>query len=197
MNVLVGCEFSGIVREEFKKLGHNAWSCDLLDTEIPGQHYKCDILESFNKKVWDIIIIHLPCTKIALCGNSTYGKGMRKHSERIESIYWTKNVYETARQFCDKVVFENPKNVMGKYIGKHTQTIQPYQFGHLEKKETWLWILGLPNLVSTNCVYEEMMLLPKKERERIHYMSPSKVRGMERSRTYLGIAKAMANQWSC
>lgn len=92
--------------------------------------------------------------------------------------------------------FENPKNVMGKYIGKHTQAIHPYEFGHMEQKETWLWLWGLPPLKETNNVYNEMMELPKNQRERIFHMPPGERRGLERSRTYTGIAEAMANQWS-
>lgn len=195
MKVLIACEYSGIVRDAFAALGHEVWSNDLLPTDKAGNHYQCDILEAFNKQIWDLIIMHLPCTKIALCGNSTYGTGMRKHLERIEAIEWTKNVYETAKSICNKVALENPKNVMGRYIGKRTQAIQPFQFGHLERKETWLWLHGLPTLKETNNVYNEMMLLPKKERERMHYMSPSKNRGHDRSKTYTGIAAAMANQW--
>ena len=195
MHVLVACEFSGIVREAFKAKGHDAWSCDLLPTEIKGNHYQCDIIESFYKKSWDMIIMHLPCTKIALCGNSTYGYGMRKHNERLQAIEWTKNTYELAKKLFPKVAFENPKNVMGRYIGKRTQSIQPFQFGHMERKETWLWLWGLQPLQETDNVYDEMMMLPKSERERIFYMSPSEKRGMERSRTFPGIANAMANQW--
>lgn len=195
MRVLIACEFSGIVREAFKVKGHDAWSNDLLPSEIKGNHYQCDILESFYKKSWDIIIMHLPCTKIALCGNSTYGYGMKKHDERLQAIEWTKNTYQLAIGLCGNVAFENPKNVMGRYIGKKTQSIQPYEYGHMERKETWLWLQGLPNLKPTNDVYEQMMKLSKKERERIFYMSPSEKRGMERSRTYQGIADAMASQW--
>lgn len=195
MHVLIACEYSGIVREAFRKRGHDAWSCDLLDTEILGNHYKCDIIESFYKKYWDIIIMHLPCTKIALCGNRYYGYGMPKHNERLQAIEWTKNTYNLAKSLCKKVAFENPKNVMGKFIGKRTQSIQPFMFGHMERKETWWWLYGLPPLQETNNVYEKMMLLPKNKRERVFYMSPSEKRGMERSRTFQGIADAMAEQW--
>ncbi|MFM9945060.1 MAG: hypothetical protein ACKVQB_07470 [Bacteroidia bacterium] len=196
MKVLIGCEYSAIVRRAFEQQGHEAWSNDILPTEIDGNHLQCDILEAIKAQKWDFIGLHLPCTKIALCGNSTYGKGMKKHAERLEAIQWTKKIWEAAIQVCNKVYFENPKNVMGKHIGKHTQAIQPYQFGHLEQKDTWLWLYGLPKLTATNNVYNDMMLLPKNKRERIHHMSPSEKRGLERSRTYTGIAEAMAKQWS-
>lgn len=195
MKVLIGCEYSGIVRDAFSKRGHDAWSCDLLASDAAGNHYQCDILEALEKQNWDFIGLHLPCTAIALCGNSTYGIAMRKHSERIEAIEWTRMVYNKAVSVCRKGYFENPKNVMGAFIGKRTQAIQPFQFGHLERKETWLWLWGLLKLVETNNVYDEMMKLDKKDRERLYYMSPSETRGHERSRTYLGIAQAMADQW--
>lgn len=195
-DILIGCEYSGIVRDAFAAKWHNAWSCDILPSEAEGNHLQCDIVEAILSRHWDFIGLHLPCTKIALCGNSTYGNGMEKHNERLESIKWTAGVYELAKRVCYKGYFENPKNVMGAYIGKKSQTIQPYQFGHPEQKETWLWVWGLPLLTETNNVYNEMMLLPKKDRERIHYMSPGDRRGLDRSRTFTGIAQAMADQWS-
>lgn len=96
LRVLVGCEFSGIVRDAFKDRGHDAWSCDLLATEIEGQHLRMDIELSIRSQQWDLIILHLPCTAIALCGNSTYGKGMPKHEKRIESIDWTAYMWRLA-----------------------------------------------------------------------------------------------------
>ena len=195
MRVLVACEFSGIVRDAFRARGHDAWSCDLLPTEREGPHIQGDCIDAILSRKWDLILMYLPCTKIALCGNSTYGRGMPKHAERIEAMSWTARVWYLATKVCGKVMWENPKNVMGPIIGKRTQAIQPYQFGHLEQKETWLWLHSLPQLMETNNVYQEMMKLPKKERERIHYMSPSANRGQERSRTFCGVAKAKAEQW--
>lgn len=144
MRVLIGCEFSAIVRKAFSSLGHDAWSCDLLHSEEPGNHFKLDVFDAIGNNCfgygWDLIILHPPCTKISLCGNSTYGNGMPKHNERIESIKWTAHLWEFAKQRCERVAMENPKNVMGKVIGKKSQTIHPYQFGHPEQKETWLWL---------------------------------------------------------
>lgn len=195
MKVLVACEFSGIVREAFRNRGHDAWSCDLLPSEQDGQHLQMDVYLAIVSQCWDLIMMHLPCTAIALCGNSTYGLGMSKHKNRIEAVSWTAKMWRFACSRCSKVGFENPKNVMGAVIGKRTQAVQPFQFGHLERKETWLWLHGLPPLKPTNNVFEAMMKLPKNQRERLHYMSPSKNRGQERSRTYQGIADAMADQW--
>lgn len=147
------------------------------------------------KREWDLIILHPPCTAMALCGNRHYGKGKPKYVERVEAWIWTKNLYETAKKYADRVVLEQPKTTLGRAIGPKSQTIQPYQFGHPEQKETWLWLHNIPSLVGTDDVYEEMMKLPRKERERIHFMSPGKDRGKERARAYPGIAKAMAEQW--
>jgi hypothetical protein len=194
MRALVGCEFSATVRQAFAARGHDAWSCDLLPSEVEGQHIQGDI-ESALDGAWDLIILHLPCTAIALCGNSTYGRGMPRHADRLAAIEWTARIWNKAISVCGKVAFENPKNVMGRFIGKRTQAIQPFEFGHPERKETWLWLHGLPPLVETNNVYEEMMALPKCKRERLHYMSPSAQRGQDRSRTFQGIAKAMSEQW--
>lgn len=208
--ILVECEESQTVCIELRKLGKEAYSSDILPCSggHPEWHIQGDAFdvvkggrlqlqdgEYITVDKWGMIIMHPPCTKIALCGNSTYGKGMPKHSERLESIEWTKNLWNLAISVCDKVLKENPKNVMGSVIGKKTQTIQPYQFGHLEQKETWLWLHGLPLLYETNNVYNEMMLLPKRERERIHYMSPSDNRGQLRSKTFTGIAHAIATQY--
>jgi hypothetical protein len=196
MNILIGCEYSAIVREAFAAKGHNVWSCDLLPSEQPGNHLQCDIRDAIHSRKWDFIGLHLPCTAIAMCGNKHYGHLMPKYVERCKSITWTASVYEEAKENSAAGYFENPKSVIGKYIGKKTQTIQPYQFGHLEQKETWLWLWGLPALKETNNVYDEMMKLPKNKRERIFNMTPSETRGHERSRFYTGIAQAMADQWS-
>lgn len=195
MNVLIACEFSGTVRDAFIAHGHTAVSCDLLATERPGPHIQGDVLDALEAKDWDAIVLHPPCTKIALCGNSTYGRGMQKHAERLESVRWTAALWEEAKKKCRRVAMENPKNVMGPIIGKRTQVIHPYEYGHPEQKETWLWLHGLPPLRPTKIVYDHMMTLPKKERERLHYMSPSQSRGHERSRFFQGWADAMAEQW--
>lgn len=195
MKVLIGCEFSGTVRDAFTRRGHDAWSCDLLPTEKKGQHYTSDIFQALEKQKWDIVILHPPCTCLSLSGNSTYGFGMPKHRARIDSLIWTKRLWETAKQNAKSVALENPANVLASTIGKKTQTIQPYQFGHMEQKQTWLWLHNLPPLKITNDVKSEMMKLPKNQRERIHYLPPSADRWKIRSITFTGIAEAMAEQW--
>lgn len=195
MRILVACEFSGIVRDAFLKRGHYAKSCDLLPSNNLGPHLCMDAMDAIRFTHWDMIILHPPCTAMALCGNRHYGLGKPKHSQRIAAWKWTKALWEATLSVCDKVVLEQPKTTLGSVIGRCTQRIQPYHFGCMEQKDTWLWIRGLPPLMPTNDVYDAMMKLPRKDRERIHFMSPSKDRGHLRSITYQGIADAMASQW--
>jgi hypothetical protein len=195
MKILIGCEFSGTVRDAFAKRGHDAWSCDLLPSDKPGQHYEGDIMAALTAQSWDIVILHPPCTCLCLSGNSTYGVGMIKHQSRLDSIEWTKRLWEAAKQNSRGVALENPANVLAAAIGKKSQTIQPYEFGHMEQKQTWLWLWGLPPLTATKDVKSEMMKLPKNQRQRLHYLPPSADRWKIRSTTFTGIASAMAEQW--
>lgn len=189
MNVLVACEFSGIVRNEFAKRGHNAWSCDLLPTEIPGNHYKGP-LEIFmplpiNRWAmpngWDLIIAHPPCTHLAVSGARWFKDKKQEQEAAIKFFMWIANLK------CPRIAIENPISIMSTVWRKPDQIIQPWQFGHGETKATCLWLKGLPKLVPTNIV--------EGREPKIHYMSPSENRWKERSRTYLGIAQAMAEQW--
>lgn len=201
MNILISCEYSGTVRDDFLARGHNAFSNDLLPTESkPERHLQMDCREAIkSRKKWDRIIIHIPCTAMGVCGNGTYGVGKAKHNERIEAIEFSLSVWDLACEHSDCVVIENPASVLFPILrdqrGAKIQYIQPWQFGHPEQKKTGLAIKGLPLLVETNNVYEEMMNLPRKERERVFYMSPSADRGKERARFYPGIADAFALQW--
>ena len=196
MRVLIACECSGIVRDALRARGHDAWSCDLKPCEgDPQYHLKGDCFRAIMGHNWDGIILHPPCTAMGLCGNRWYGKGMPRHAERIAALNWTENLVAFARERCPRVAVEQPKSTLCQRIGKRTQAIHPWQFGHMEQKETWLWLYGLPPLTPTTDVYAAMMLLPKKKRERIFYMSPGENRGTDRSRTFTGIASAMAAQW--
>lgn len=202
MKVLVACEESGVVREAFRKRGHDAWSCDIVPSRIPGQHFQCDVREILGMG-WDLMVAHPPCTFLANSGAKHLYIGKKKENER-DCERW-KNMVEAALFFKELlnsdiplIGVENP--VMLGYaveiIGqKSSQTIQPYMFGHMEQKATCLWLRGLPLLEETNNVYEEMMKLPKRERERVHHMPPGENRQRDRSVTYTGIAKAMAEQW--
>lgn len=201
MRVLVGCEFSGTVRNAFLKRGHAAYSCDLLPTEggHSFNHLKIDVVEAIKRHPWDLIILHPPCTALGVCGNRTYGRGKEKHLDRLEAVIWTLELWELAKTRAKHVALENPQSVIFPILRNrtdaHIQYVQPYQFGHTEQKKTGFALHNLPELKETNNVYDEMMKLPKAERERIHHMSPSKDRGKLRSVMYQGIADAMADQW--
>lgn len=180
MRVLVACEYSGIVREAFKARGHDAWSCDLLDTEIPGQHTKGDVLPILNQG-WDLMIAHPPCTHLAVSGARWFKD---KQQEQKEALQFVQALMDAPIQ---KICIENPVSVISTKIRKPEQIIQPWQFGHGETKKTCLWLKGLDPLKPTDIV--------DGRDNRIHRMPPSKDRWKERSRTYQGIADAMAQQW--
>ena len=193
MNVLIACEFSGIVRDAFIKKGHNAFSCDLLDTELPGPHFKDDVLNHLQDG-FDLMIAHPPCTYHCNSGVCWLHKKPGRWLELEKSILFFKKLLS-----CNipKICIENP--IPHKYskreIGNYSQIIQPYEFGHLERKSTCLWLKNLPKLQETNNVYNEMKKLPKNISQRIHYLPPQKDRWKKRSITFQGIADAMAEQW--
>ena len=192
MRVLVACEYSGKVREAFRALGHDAWSCDLLPSDnLTDYHYTGDCWPVIAEG-WDLIIMHPPCTALAVSGNRWYGSGMPKNSERIDAIEWTLALYEHAKKHAPRVAFENPVGVLPV---KPTQYVQPYEYGHPESKKTGLWLHNLPALIETSNVKDKWLTLPKKEAQRIHMLPPSKDRWKIRSETYTGIAEAMASQW--
>ena len=186
MNVLVGCEFSGKVREAFRNLGHDVTSCDLLPSDDNSQHHiQGDVIGVINSRRWDLIIIHPPCTALAVSGNRWYGRGMPKHHERLDSIKWTTELYNLCKEYADRVVMENPVGVLPM---KASQYIQPWQFGHGETKKTGLWLHNLPDLVPTDVV--------EGREQRIWKLPPSADRWKIRSETYQGIADALAAQYS-
>lgn len=194
MKVLIACEYSGIVREAFAAKGHDAWSCDFLPTDVPGNHYQGDVMDIINDG-WDIMIAHPPCTYLANSGVCWLYRQEGRWNKMREGAKFFRELL-TAN--IPKIAVENP--VMHKYatkiIGrKQNQTIQPYEFGHPESKRTCLWLIGLPMLKGTKNVKDNMLKLPKREQQRIHYLPPSKDRWKLRSTTYQGIADAMAEQW--
>ena len=196
MKVLVACEYSATVRNAFLKRGHDAWSCDLLPSEDDqGRHIQGDCIPVICQG-WDLIIMHPPCTALTVAGNSTYGEGQKKYSERLDAVRWTASLFGLACGNADRVCMENPVGVLPRMAGlKPAQYVQPWMFGHKEQKKTGLWLHNLPKLQQTENVYQEMMKLPKRERERLHYLPPSPNRWKIRSTTYQGIADAMAEQW--
>lgn len=189
MKVLVACEFSGVVREAFRKRGHDAWSCDLLPALDESEyHIQDDVLKVLEQE-WDLMIAHPPCTHLAVSGARWFKD---KEKEQEEALDFVRKLLAAP---VDKIALENPISIISTKIRKPDQIIQPWMFGHMETKATCLWLKNLSPLKETNNVYNEMMKLPKKERNKIHYMSPSKDRGHLRSITYQGIADAMAEQW--
>lgn len=194
-NILIGCEYSGTVREAFAKLGFNTWSCDLLPTDIPGQHFQCDVREVLDKG-WDLAIFHPSCTYLTnsgVCHLKTDPTRWAKLDEAGEFFRLLLNAP------IPRIAIENPiphKYAVERIGRKYDQIIQPWQFGHTESKATCLWLKNLPKLVETNNVKAEMMLLPDRERQRLHYLPPSPDRWKIRSKTYQGIADAIANQYS-
>lgn len=202
LNVLVGCEYSGRVRQAFRSRGHNAWSCDLLPADDHSSyHYQFDIVDIIQCRPksdpWDIIIMFPECTKLCVSGNRWYGKGMEKHDQRLESVKWTADLFKLACSHARYVAMENPVGVLPKMAGmKASQYIQPWMFSHPESKKTGLWLHNLNPLVPTDNVKELHDSLPRKERMRVHHMSPGENRWKERSTTYAGVAEAMGDQWS-
>lgn len=183
VKVAVICEFSGIVREEFNKLGHDAISFDLLDTEIPGKHYKGDILE-LPLEYWeqfDLAICHPPCTHLAVSGARWFKYKQKEQKQALDFVRYLMDLP------IKKIALENPISVISTRIRKPEQIIHPWQFGHGETKATCLWLKNLPLLKPTNIV--------EGRENRIHRMPPSEDRWKNRSRTYKGIAEAMAEQW--
>ena len=196
MKILIACEYSGTVRDAFIARGHDAISCDLLPTDADGPHYQGDVYDMLNQP-WDLIVAHPPCTALTVAGNRTYGEGQPKYAERLASVEWTVKLWGAMKAVSKRVCMENPVGVLRR-LGKMRapQFVQPYQFGHLEQKKTGLFLYGLPPLVETNNVFDEMMSLPKNVRERMFYLPPSSDRWKVRSKTYQGIADAMAYQWA-
>jgi hypothetical protein len=188
--VLIACEYSGRVRDEFLKLGHEAMSCDLLPTDVAGPHYQGDVRDVLDYP-WDMMIAHPPCTDLAVSGAAWFAKKRMAGQQQASASFFMM----LAKADIPQIVIENPVCVMSSLWRKPDQTIQPWMFGHMEQKATCLWLKNTPPLAPTNVVKEQMMLLPKNQRERLHYLPPSADRWKLRSETYLGIAQAMANQW--
>ncbi len=194
LRVLVACEFSGIVRNAFNKRGHDAVSCDLLPTESPGPHIQGDVLEILDQG-WDMMIAHDPCTYQCNSGVCWLHKDPNRWQLLDESCVFTNKLLSAN---IPKIARENPiphKYAVTRLVKKYDQIIHPFMFGHPERKATCLTLIGLPKLKETNNVKAEMLLLPKSQAQRIHYLSPSKDRAKLRSITFPGIAEAFADQW--
>jgi len=185
MKVLVACEFSGAVRDAFIRKGHDAWSCDIIesdpDSDYSHKHIQGDAITTAVDNPWDLMIAHPPCTYLASSG-ARWWKGKQK--EQHDAITFFMNLVDVP---VDKICIENPVGKMSKYYRKPDQYIQPWEHGHGETKKTGLWLKGLPLLSPSNIV--------EGREARIHNLPQSKDRGKLRSITYSGIADAMAEQW--
>lgn len=182
LKVLVACEYSGSVRDAFNRLGHDAMSCDLLPTDVPGPHYQGNVRDLLDFP-WDLMIAHPPCTHLSVSGARHFtDKRMDGRQQSAISFFMM-----LARSPVERIVIENPVCIMSTIWRKPDQTIQPWQFGHGETKATCLWLKGLPPLRATNIV--------EGREHRIHRMPPGPNRWKERSKTFQGIADAMADQW--
>lgn len=180
MNVIVACEFSGIVRDAFLELGHNAISCDVLESESPGPHIQGDIRDVDLSK-FDLMIAHPPCTYLAVSGARWFKNRL---SEQNQALNFVRYLMDSP---VGMIAIENPISVISSRIRKPDQIVQPWMFGEPETKATCLWLKNLPDLKATGIVFER--------RNSVHYASPGPERWRERSRTFRGMAKAMAEQW--
>jgi len=180
MRVLVACEFSGIVRDAFIAKGHDAVSCDLLPTERPGPHIEGDVREVLENG-WDMMICFPPCTHLAVSGARWFKD---KQQEQAEALDFVRTLLDAP---ISHIALENPVSIISSRIRKPNQTFQPYEFGHGEVKRTCLWLKNLPKLQPTNFV--------EGREARVHRMPPGPDRWKERSRTFEGVAQAMADQW--
>jgi hypothetical protein len=204
MNILVACEFSGIVRDAFIAKGHNAWSCDLLPTEKPGNHYQCDI-RNVEKMDWDLMIAHPPCTHLAVSGARWFKEKIADGRQQQGIDFFMRLINFEIPKIC----VENPVSIMSTVYRKPDQTIQPFQFGHEVQKATCLWLKNLPKLTPTKIVDRGMIYVDprgnphggefcmraKKAYSPLMLLPRSQERWKIRSRTFQGIAEAMADQW--
>ena len=205
MKVLIACEESQTVCKAFRERGHEAYSCDILEPSggHPEWHIQGDALKAIESQQWDIIIAHPPCTYLTVTGNRWYNverygeKAIQRYSDREEAMEFFMAIAEAD---CERIAIENPVGIMSSMWRKSDQIIEPWQFGDPYEKKTCLWLKGLPKLIPTNIVevpprktfasgrsmpawYAEAWRLPKAERAKL------------RSKTFPGIAKAMAEQW--
>lgn len=216
MRILVACEESQAVTIELRKLGHKAYSCDIEPCSggHPEWHIMQDVLPLINghnewkapfpvfrtcdgsyhdlPKRWDMIIAFPPCTHLAVSGAKWFEQKRKDGRQKMAIDFFMQFVNAD----CQKIAIENPVGVMSTYYRKPDQIIHPWQFGHAETKKTCLWLKGLPLLKPTNDCFDEMMKLPKNQRERLHYLPPSAERAKIRSKTFPGVARAMATQWA-
>lgn len=215
MRVLVACEYSGRVRDAFRARGHEAVSCDLLDTEVPGPHYKGDVRDIL-KDGWDLMIAHPDCTYLTCSAEWAYTDGpyhqkvkpgtlvgAERRAARAEALAFVKTLLSAP---IKRICIENPVGVIGSFIRSASQFIQPYEFGHDASKRTGLWLEELPLLIPTKRISGRLVEWPEGSGKTVerwgnqtdsgqNKLPPSKDRWKDRARTYQGVACAMAQQW--
>ena len=201
LKVLVACEYSATVRDAFAALGHDAWSCDLLPSDKGGKHIQGNVLDILDQG-WDLMIAHPPCTYLTnsgVCWLWQKGKKNVKVQDRWDLLDEGAAFFRALLE-CDipRIAIENPiphKYAVSRIGRKYDQLVQPYHFGHMESKATCFWLKGLQPLRHTSNLRAATLALPYEERNRLHYLPPSKDRWKIRSQTYQGIADAIADQW--
>lgn len=191
MRVLIACEYSGIVREAFKRCGHYALSCDLLPTEIPGNHYQGNALDVIEQG-WDLMIAHPPCTYLCVPGAHYLHKQPERWGHMIEARTF---FFKMLTAPIDKICVENPAPHRYAELPKYDQIIHPWQFGHNVSKRTCLWLKNLQPLLPTNIVQDKGERYYRKDGSSSNSKWYAKSNAKERSKTFVGIAQAMAEQW--
>lgn len=205
MKVLIACEYSGTVRDAFIKRGHQAISCDILPTDVPGPHYQgnvFDLIDDRNSNGWDLMIAHPPCTYLTVTGNKWMKPEFAdrfpdRHKQRQEALEFFKRLFE-----CNipRVCLENPVGVVSTMYKKPTQYVHPWQFGDPHSKKTGLWLRNLPALIPTKIVEPQFYTYKDGRKDPVWHMESMKLPPLERmkfrSKTYQGIADAMADQWN-
>lgn len=194
--VLVACEYSGVVRDAFRARGHDAMSCDILPTDAPGPHYQGDVLDILNDG-WDLMIAHPPCTYLSVSGMHWTTRGLRDPKLTEDALAFVRALLGAP---IPRIAVENPVSVISSRIRPPDQIVQPYQFGHDASKKTCLWLVGLPLLKPTDLIAPRVVdgktRWGNQTNSGQNRLGPSEDRWKVRSRTYEGIAAAMAAQWS-
>ena len=196
MRVLVACEYSGVVRDAFRALGHDAWSCDLLPTDVPGPHYEGDVTALLGEG-WDLMVAHPPCTYLSVSGMHWTKRGLRDPRLTEQALAFVQQLLDAP---IERIALENPVSIISSRIRKPEQIVQPWQFGHDASKKTCLWLKNLPPLVPTQIIEPRVVNGKKRWGNQTdsgqNRLGPSEDRWKIRSQTYEGIARAMAEQWT-
>lgn len=191
MRVLVACEFSGIVRDAFAARRHDAWSCDLLPSERSGQHLQCDAVNAANDSAWDLMVAHPPCTFLSRAG-ARHRNAPGRVEKRDEAFEFAMALWNAP---IEKVCMENPEGYMRTFFRKPDQVVNPWEFGERARKKTLLWLRNLPPLFASMLVTPPGPSRIGPNGKRRHFTDSLPSGSKERSRTFQGIANAMADQW--